>query len=69
MGLDTTEHAFRVSDRVRLKSVISATETNWNFAWSKFRYDTLQIANNKGADQTTWMLKKKKKLKIEIPVQ
>ena len=25
---------------------------NWNFAWSKFRYDTFQKANNKGADQT-----------------
>ena len=27
----------------------------WNFAWSKLDYCALQIANNKGADQTARM--------------
>ena len=36
----------------------SATETSSNieiFAGSKLNYDTFQVANNKGANQTAWM--------------
>ena len=29
--------------------------SNWNFACSKFRYDTFQLANHKGADQTAYI--------------
>ena len=29
---------------------------NWKFAWSKFRYNTFQQANNKGTDQTATIM-------------
>ena len=44
MGLNVRKPVFGVSDKARLKSVLSATEMleNWNFALSKFGYDTFQ---------------------------
>ena len=55
MGLNRTKPVFGVSDKARRKPVSSATETSLkieNFACSKYRYDTFQQENNKGADQT-----------------
>ena len=49
MGLNAKKPVFGVSDNVRFKPVSSATET------SKSRYDTFQLGNNKGADQTERM--------------
>ena len=54
MGRNATNSVFSVSDKVRLKSVSSATETR-NFACSKFIYNTFYKANNKGADQSVRM--------------
>ena len=51
MGLDVTKAVFGVSYKERLKPVCSATET-----CSKFRYNTFQQANYKGADQTAPLL-------------
>ena len=39
-----------VSDQIRLKPAVSATETAENLQLSKFGYYTIQTANNKGAD-------------------
>ena len=52
MGLSKTKPVFGVSEKARLKPLSSATE---NFACTKFRYDTFQYANNKGADQSKQM--------------
>ena len=52
-ALVATKPVFRVSDKARLKPGSSATD--WNFGRRKFRYDTLQLANNQGADQTARM--------------
>ena len=58
MGLNRTKPVFGVSDKARRKPVSSATETSLKieiFACSKYRYDTFQQENNKGADQTVRM--------------
>ena len=50
-----TKTNLQVFDQVMLKPVCFAKETkleNENSACSKFRYDTFQYVNNKGADQT-----------------
>ena len=58
MGLVGKKPVFGVSDKASFKPVSSATESsfkNSNFTCSKSTYDTFQIANNKGADQTAPM--------------
>ena len=64
MGLDGTKTVFEVFHKARLKPIPVATGTSLKkmkyvlkmFAFSKFRYDTFQKVNNKGADQSVWML-------------
>ena len=58
MGLVARKPVFGVSEKANFKPVSSATETsykNQNLACSKFRDDTFQNANNKGADQSARM--------------
>ena len=56
MGLDVTKPVFPVSGTARLKPVSQLQRLeNWNFDCSKFRYDTFQKVNKKGADQSAWM--------------
>ena len=54
MGLVVRKLVLGVSDKARLKPACSATGTRWKID-SKFRYDTFQKMNNKGADQTVRM--------------
>ena len=58
MGLDMTKPVFRVSDKVRLKSVSSATEISYKMEISSAASLDMIISNkgiNKGADQSAWM--------------
>ena len=51
MALNRRKSVFSVSDKVKQKSVCSATETSWNSACSKWSDNTFQKENNKSADQ------------------
>ena len=53
----TRKSVFGVSDPVRLKLVCSVTQTSWSreSGFSRYRYYTILVANNKGADQTVQM--------------
>ena len=53
MGLDAIKPVFGVSDKAKFKPVFYLE--NWNFAFSKLRYDTYRKANNKGADLSARM--------------
>ena len=53
MGLDATNPVFGVSDHVILKSAYPATETSLNIEISLLA--SLELANDKGADQTARM--------------
>ena len=58
MGRIVTKPVFQVSPKNEAQtSLLSYKDKidNWNFACYKSRYDTLQKANNKGADQTGLM--------------
>ena len=52
MGLVARKPVFGVSDEVIFKPAFSDELEYQNFARSKFRYNTFQKANNKGAGQT-----------------
>ena len=60
IGLDMTKPVFGASDKVRIKSVCLVTMSRLqleisNFTCSKFRYDTIQKVNKKGADQSVYL--------------
>ena len=46
-----------VCNQVRLKPACSADETSYGLDNNKWRYYTIQVVNNKGADQTARMLR------------
>ena len=52
-GLKVTKSVFGVSNQVMLKPDL--LEKFSNFAFIKFRYDTFQYGNNKGAELTVGM--------------
>ena len=56
MGLDVTKPVFGISDKARLKSFYSALQRlARKFTCRKFRYETYEKGNNKGADQSAQM--------------
>ena len=59
IGLTTTKHVFRVSDKARLKPVASAIETSWKIeiALVASLDVNIQYVNNKDVNQTARMLR------------
>ena len=61
MSIDATKPVFRVSDKIIKKQHSQPQRLDKNsevlVAWSKFKYDTNQFENSKGADQTARMRK------------
>ena len=57
MSIDATKPVFRVSDKIIPKPAFSATETLVKSRLEKFKCDTIQFVNSKGADQTARMRK------------
>ena len=57
MGHIATKPVFGVSDSDIQTSLLSYRDypKNLNFAGGKYRYDTFQLTNNKGANQTAQM--------------